>query len=167
MKKINRIFFASFFVLLLSTNCSQDKLTNINTQKLFGVWIEDSTLDDNTKISRLEYRLNSNDKFEVFRKTLDATTQEVLGYTFKQLGDFNVDGNQLTFFNIESFRNLTSEPFTEIENLIQIFPTEPNSNFNFFSVIIEFKNNNNTLVFIYPPCGPTENCIESQTFVRE
>lgn len=103
----------------------------------------------------------------MFRKTLDITTQEILGYTFKQLGGFNVDGNQLTFFNIESFSNLTGEPFTEIENLTQRYPTEPNSGFNSFSVKIEFKNNNNTLIFIYPPCGPAENCIDSQTFKKE
>ncbi len=167
MKKIDSIFIASFLVLLLFTNCSQDKLTSINTQKLLGVWIKDNILEDNTKISRLEYHFNGNDKFEVFRKIIDVTTQEVLGYTFKQLGNFSVDSNQLTFFNTESFGNFTGEPFTEIENLIQTFPTEPNSYPNSFSVKIEFKNNNNTLIFLYPPCDPAENCIGLQTFVRE
>lgn len=164
MKKINRIFTTSFFILLLFTNCSQDEQTSINTAKLLGVWIEDSALDIENQISRLEYHFNDKTKFEVLRKTIDKTTGEVLGYTFRQLGDFNISGDQLTFFNTESFFiEINQEPYTEIDNLTPIFSSEPQIQ----SLRITFKDNDKILVFLYPPCGPTENCIDSQTFKKE
>jgi len=137
MKKLNILFTASFFILLLFANCSQDEQTSINTAKLLGVWIKDSSLDNEDQISRLEYHFNGNAKFEVLRKTIDITTGEVLGYTFRQFGGFNIDGDQLTFLNTESFIvEINKEPYTEINNLVPVFPSEPQS--SDFSIRIVF-----------------------------
>lgn len=162
MKKKIVIVVTFFLLCVLLTNCSKDELIKINEETLMGVWYEEFSIEEENQISRLEYFFNDANKYEVLRKRIDITTGVVLGYRHRQLGDYKIENDQLTFYNLETYSNDDIQgSYADINSLKLISQSE-----NSYSVTIEFRDSEKTLIFIYPPCPPNANCIGQKTLKR-
>jgi len=158
MKRITShlvLFFLSSSFLI---SCSTEDLGPINDEKLFGVWHEDFLIEENNQISRLEYSFNNDNSYEILRTRIDNTNSEILGYRYRELGNFSLRGKILSFTNIQRYNidETGQEEFSEIENL-QLFSPD------FFDAVskkIEFRDNEKILAFIPPPCPDNAACLK-------
>ncbi len=149
----------------LIMNCSSDDLDQINDEKLYGVWIEDFTIENINQLSRLEYRFNTDNTYEVLRIRIDNNTSEILGYRYRELGNFSLKGNSLFFTDIKRYTsdNNGQEEFSDIENLQLV-----NLDFDVsISEKIEFRNNERILAFIPPPCPPNASCVKPPVLEKQ
>ncbi len=146
------VFTTSVFVA-----CSSDELVQINDEKLYGVWFENFTIEDKNQTSRLEYRFNVDNTYEVVRMRIDNVNGSILGYRYRELGTFNLRNNTLFFSDIRRYvsDDTGQEEVSEIENLQLV---SPDSN-TIISHKIELRDNERILEFITPPCNDTGNCL--------
>lgn len=165
MKRITSLLVLFFSVISFLISCSTDDIGQINDEKLFGIWHEDFLIEDNNQISRLEYSFKNDNSYEILRKRIDNTNGEILGYRYRELGNFSLRDNTLSFTSIKRYYSddTGQEEFSEIENLQLVSP-------DFFDAIsekIEFRDNENILAFIPPPCPDNAACIKPPLLERQ
>ncbi len=152
----NSIIFG-FFTTFLFINCSSDDLVQINDEKLFGVWFENILIEEKNQISRLEYRFNEDNTYEIRRMRIDNLDGTILGYQYRELGNFSLRNDTLLFTNIKRYagHDTEEEEFSEIENLQLIILNVPIKS----SRKVEFRDNETILSFVTPPCNDTSSCL--------
>jgi hypothetical protein len=156
--------FHTFFLIMAFISCSKEDKITLNNENLKGVWFEENYLEEYNRISRLEYIFKKDNSLEILRKEIDKNSREILGYRYRTLGNYRLDGDQLSFNNLVSYSNDdTQGPYTEIENLQLVEESEGSS----YTITCKFEESGKKLIFIYPPCGELANCIGSETLIKE
>lgn len=165
MKIITSLLVLFFLPSSLLISCTTEDLGPINDEKLLGIWHEDFLIEDNNQISRLEYSFNTDNSYEVQRKRIDNNSGEILGYRYRELGNFSLRANTLSFTSIKRFNsdNTGQDEFSDIENLQLVSPDF----YNTVSEKIEFRDNEKILAFIPPPCPDNAACIKPPLLERQ
>jgi hypothetical protein len=152
------------FLLLAILSCSKKDKINLNNDKIIGVWYEEQIQEEDNRISRLEYHFKEDGVLEVLRIEIEKNSRIVLGYRYRRIGNYKLESDQLTFYNLLSYSNDdTKGPYTEIEKLEILTESEGIS----YTITYKFEENDKKLIFIYPPCDPAANCIGSTTLIKE
>jgi hypothetical protein len=148
---------------MVALSCSKDDRDNINYDDILGIWYQEEYLEEYDRISRLEYNFREDQTLEVLRIEIKSDSRNVLGYRFRTLGNYELFNNQISFFNLICYgNNDTKEAYTELENLELV----DNSVNDHYTVTCKIEDSGKKIIFIYPPCGPTQNCIGSKTLLR-
>jgi hypothetical protein len=149
----------SILVLFGLIACSDDG--HSIEKDIKGVWAQETYMEDVNHISRGEYHFKDDGQLEVLRIELDIDSREVLGYRSRILGNYGINGNKLSFYNLVMYSNDdTTGPFTELENLTKV------AEGGAYDVTCQIEERGKKLTFIYPPCGPLENCIGTITLMK-
>ncbi|MFV9482435.1 hypothetical protein ACNI3T_01280 [Christiangramia sp. ASW11-125] len=149
--------------VLFLTGCSSDDET-ISDTAIEGIWEKTSTLDpiefdgldENLNYEYvIQYKFLDNGKFESFTFIRAIDTSEIAGYMFKELGTFTISNNRLS---LVSDRWISQDDSGALQSLQELSLNEGDIEWSF-----NFELEQNTLTFIFDPCGPAENCIGSIT----
>lgn len=161
MKRFAFIF-TVLFVLIISFGCSKDLELNLTQKKLVGTWYKEKASARPNELTRVQYDIREDSSFEILRIEKDVNTGEVLGYKFRRKGVYEVDGDNLTFSHFATYDNVDSiAPYSSIEDLRLVEGDSIE-----YHVTCTFEEQDNKLIFTYPPCGPLANCITSDTLTR-
>jgi hypothetical protein len=162
MKTIS-LFFCACMLSTVFTGCAEEKNFLYEEDDLQGIWYEEQYYEDEHRISRLQYHFMENNVLEVLRIEIDANLHSILGYRFRTTGNYKLEGDQLTFYNLSSYMNNDTETdYAALENLQPVDENETS-----YTVTIELSEIIRRLILIYPPCGPAENCIGSTTLKKD
>ncbi len=152
-----------FCFIIICISCSKEE-TLLNRENLVGVWYEEDYPEEVSRISRLEYHFKEDHTIEILRIEIEQDSGEILGYRYRSYGNYKLENDQLSFYNLVSYCNDdTKGSYTEIENLKLVNENEGDS----FTVTCKLEKNGQSLIFIYPPCGELANCIGSKTLIKE
>jgi hypothetical protein len=158
------IFFLTSFILLIVLSCSKDDRDDLNVNDILGIWYQEDFLQEYGRISRLEYNFKDDHTLEVLRIELNSDSRDLLGYRYRTLGNYALINNQISFFNLSSYSNNDSQgSYTELENLDLVDGSVDDQ----YTVTCKLEDGGKKIVFIYPPCGPAENCIGSTTLIKD
>jgi hypothetical protein len=158
---MNKLITFCIFLIIVINSCSKYDNLKPNIENIKGIWFEERIIEENKSIYRREYNFNNDNLIEILGINIDKESKKVLGYSFRQLGNYKLENDQLTFYNLSSYYNDYSEgPYSSIENLVQT------SEIDSSTVTCKFEEHGKKLILIYPPCGPFENCIGSTTLIR-
>lgn len=162
--KLTAFLFYAFILIFVFSSCSKEHVITLNEENIKGVWFEEVTLEENNRISRLEYTFKDDNILEVLRIEIGKDSRDVLGYRYRTSGNYKLEGNQLSFYNLVNYCNDdTQVSFTEIENLRLVREGEGDS----YTVTCKFEDNGKKLTFIYSPCGELANCIDHLTLTKD
>ncbi|HEX2935307.1 MAG TPA: hypothetical protein VHO72_08125 [Bacteroidales bacterium] len=149
-----------WFLALTFFACSKE---TSNEDKIVGKWFNSDTLRELNRISIAQYDFRADNSLEVLRIEHDLNTKEILGYRYRSTGNYKLEGQQLSFSLQKSYTNDDAlRSYSSIEDLKLL--DKPVEN---YMVTCKFGENYKTITFVYPPCGPAENCIGSMTYWRE
>ena len=136
----------------------------MEVEDLRGVWVIETPLPEHGWTGRQEYRFSEGDILEVLTITLDIDTRDVLGYRYRSLRRYHLEGDQLTLRTLSTFINDdTQRDYTDLESL-ELWKEDEGAE---STVTCRVEDDGRKLVFVYPPCGPLGNCIGSRSFTRE
>lgn len=154
-----------FLTLIWSvTGCSNESDNLLKVGDLRGVWVIETPLEEYGWISRLEYRFGEDGIVEILMIALDIRSRDILGYRYWALKKYSLERDQLTLKTLSVHVNDDAQhSYIDLDNLQ--LQKEAEGEESTFTCRIE--GDGNELVFVYPPCGPLENCIGSQAFMRE
>lgn len=156
MKKLT--IMAALLAVLIS--CSED-LNETPNNLLVGTWENSYNLEDDDLTTSLIYNFHPDNSFDLSRVVVNSSTSEILGYRYKSTGSYQVNGNQLTTIETESYiHNDLTGLYTDEDDLELSDYTKQ------MKVIFTISDQPNILTFEYEPCGPLENCIGEQRFKR-
>lgn len=156
--------FCAFILISVFLSCSKEHVITLNEENIKGVWFEEVTLEENNRISRVEYTFKDDNILEVLRIEIGKDSRDVLGYRYRTSGNYKLEGNQLSFYNLVDYCNDdTQGSYTEIENLRLVREGEGDS----YTVTCKFEDNGKKLTFIYSPCGELANCIDHLTLTKD
>jgi hypothetical protein len=134
-------------ILVVFVGCSKKIRDNSYDKIIIGVWINDYTDDEYSRISRIQYSFKEDNTLEILRIEMDVNTRKILGYRYKSNRNYWLDGNQLSFSNIVNYTNDgTQGVYSAIEDLKLVSENSPYS-----AVTCKFEDNNSKLTFINKP----------------
>jgi len=154
----------AFILIFVFLSCSKENVITLNEENIKGVWFEEVYLEENNRISRLEYIFKEDNILEVLRIESEKDSRDVLGYRYRTLGNYKLESDQLSFYNLVNYSNDdTQGSYTEIENLQLVEESERDS----YTITCKFEDNGKKITFIYPPCGELANCIDYLILTKE
>ncbi len=160
----NYLYITILIFLGTMISCQKEELLEeIEQIHLKGVWYEEEYLEDYNIISRLEYHFKEDSVLEVYRMEINAETGKLIGYRFKALGKYSLEGHELSFTYLKTYVNDALYLVPHAHRNEYVGEDIPQTH----SVTIEISKDGNTLVFYYPPCLPNANCISSKTFKKQ
>jgi len=110
----------------------------------------------------VQYDFRADSSFEIVRVEKNVNTGEVLGYRYRRIGKYGVADDKLTFSQFATYDNVDSiAPYSSIEDLRLVEGDSIE-----YHVTCTFEEQDNKLIFTYPPCGPFTMCITSDTLTR-
>lgn len=159
------ILITIFTAAFLSLNCSTPAEQVLSP--LQGTWFNQQqgsfaipgSTDSIEFYDRLEMTFVPDGHLTITRKILQHPTMEFLGFRFLSEGKYSIYGDQLVLITErramnDDTRGLFSETLVPVP-----ISTEVQG--------VTFSIANGVLTFRYPPCGPNELCITSQSFFQE
>ena len=159
MKDFPRIFLLSLLISALFTSCQEDEKPIDNSSKVIGYWRNIIDLDDNQQMIR-SYTFSENGKFQSQTAYIKSDIEELLGYSGRSSGDYTLLNNQLTITATDIYTVPESSENPYVPSISLVYVEED------FSREIEVEITDDKMTWIYPPCGPLENCIGSEVFER-
>jgi hypothetical protein len=165
--KIKKIGIYLGLISILSCHRNDDVKT---TSNLIGVW-EKSVKVESGEIPGIQnmdyeyvaqYTFTPDQTFELASFIRNIDSGEILAYSQRYLGTYEIEGNRLSFiydyWGAEPLDDQYSD-FKNIDELTLIFEEE---NWGFsYSLSL-----NKELLIDFDPCGPLENCVDKVTFFR-
>ncbi|NAS29991.1 hypothetical protein GTQ40_03310 [Flavobacteriaceae bacterium R38] len=153
MKKL----FIFFTLLSIFNSCTSDSEEDFS-DLLSGIWANNSAIENSNLSQSFQYDFNPDSTFTVSTIIQDEANV-LLGYRYFASGNYEVNGDRLTLNLLEIFiHNDSNTLFSSFEDLEM---QEANQ-----QRIFTFSIDGDTLTFTFPPCGPNELCITSQSFQR-
>lgn len=155
--KISKLVLLSFafsaFILLISFSAC--KKTDVGPS-IFGTWSYDSR--SGNYIYRMSYKF-SGDSTLIYTTTVLDTTKKQLGYRYKMIGRYRLNGSALSIFQ-SSASSLQNAPanviYTDEQNLTPLVVIAAEQ-----KLTVNFSADKSSFMLIYPPCGPNESCLGS------
>lgn len=152
----------ALFLLITFFGCSKDLELNSTRDKLVGTWYKEKASARPNEVTRVQYDFREDSSFEIVRVERNMDTGEVLGYRYRRIGKYGVADDKLTFSHFATYNNVDSiAPYASIENLRLVEGDSIE-----YHVTCTFEEQDNKLIFTYPPCGPFTMCITSDTLTR-
>ncbi len=154
---------AALFLVLCLSACS---IWKEKGESIEGTWFIQQPVDaadsnGRPLVSRYEISFRSDHTFQSAILIANEVTDNVLGYRFAGDGIFETKDAQLIRRNLRQLWHDDNQglysPLTELTS------SRPDSQ----PSIVTFKIANDTMTWTYPPCGPNENCIGTQSFRRK
>ncbi|HEY4324301.1 MAG TPA: hypothetical protein VGN20_09950 [Mucilaginibacter sp.] len=146
-RKADFCFLAALLILALST-CKKD--VSSGDAWIVGKW------SNRFLISRdivQQYQFKSNDSVEFYAFKIDTVTKSIIGYSYRTIGKYKVDGKELTLYGTTSFLN-PANGFGSIAQLVKSSgPTTSMFNFS-----LNDKKNQLSFYFV---CPLNADCIAS------
>ena len=147
--------------LLLFISCSNNDL-NIEKENLIGIWSLSSSSVDSEFRKIITYEFSENGSLEVLNKVEDVMQNRIIGYRYRGIGNYSVNGNTLTInmnaIYLNDDEHVVSSPTIESLELTTDSWT--------IRVEISLSLFGNSLTFDYGPCNDTVSCVGNQTFFR-
>lgn len=164
MKHFPRILLLSFFVALFFTSCREDENPIDNSSKIIGYWKTSMNSGENMIFTQY-FTFLENGVYNSSSVFHNAETNEPLGYAGRSSGEFTLIDDQLSilhtlFYGVPQDSDQMYVPNDQLV-LINSDLTEERK---LQEVKVEFSGDRMT--WIYPACGPLENCIGSHEFER-
>jgi hypothetical protein len=162
MYLIAGVLFISMFCL--SCNKESDIIADANELDLKGIWYEETFLEEEQLLSRLEYHFMDDSILEVYRMELNPDTRKIVTYRFKAYGTYHLQGNELSFTYLKTYKNDTYIGSVAYHGGMQYVGEDvPQTH----SVTVEMSKDESTLVFYYPPCPLNANCVDYKVLRRQ
>ena len=156
MKKLTIIF----CLLMTLNSCTNDSKEN-QLDLLAGSWEKTEIMENNSLSQSLQYKFNTDKTFIVSTVIINNATTEIIGYRYRALGSYSINGNVLVLNLSEIYtHDDTTGLFSNINDL------ELLNNDGIQIITFSINRNQNVLTFTYPPCGTAEICIDTQSFQR-
>lgn len=156
MKKLAIIF----SLLMILNSCTNDSEEN-QLDLLAGDWAKTEIMENDSLSQSLQYNFSIDKTFIVSTVIIDNTTAQIIGYRYRAIGTYNVKRNILVLNLSEIYIHDDSIGlFSNINDL------ELSNNSDKQTITFSIDKNQKVLTFKYPPCGPAENCIGTQSFLR-
>ena len=153
MKKLF-IFSALLLIFNSCTNNSDEDFAVL----LNGVWANNLPIENSNLSQSFQYDFDPDNTF-IVSTIVQNEAGDLLGYRYRALGNYEVNGDMLTLNLLEIFiHNDSNNLFSSLNDLELQSESQQR--------ILTFSINRNTLIFISPPCGPNELCVVSQSFQR-
>jgi hypothetical protein len=138
--------------------CQKDRNMQVN---IIGNWANTFRYAK-AQIYNQTYIFNADSTVQVSGTLRDSLSGKILGYQYMRNGKFRLNGDQLKLYKLVTYNNLTQSPgFPQIGQLTLI-TTDTLQTYT-----IKFNSTGNSFYFVYPPCGPSENCVGEIDFVRQ
>ena len=155
--------FLVFYSILVFTGCSKEK-NSLNTENLIGIWYHEDILEEDNRISRLQYNFMEEGAFEMMRIEYEKSSGGILGYGFRSVGTYQLSDDQLTFYFQKYYVNDDPKDYTELENLRLVYAGEE----DLTTWLYRFEDEGEKLILTSPgPCPPNAICVGSITLMRE
>ncbi|MEB2775028.1 hypothetical protein SYJ56_06905 [Algoriphagus sp. D3-2-R+10] len=161
MKNFPQLFVLGILGIFLLSSCQEDEEPIDNSSQVIGHWRNSHDLDDNIQMISY-YSFLENGNFNSSSVYINSDSDELLGYSGRSSGTYSLLDDQLSIQTtiVYSVPESSDTPYVPTIQLVQ-------SSQNFSSEkTVEFNENQDKMTWIYPPCGPLENCIGSQVFER-
>jgi hypothetical protein len=140
------------------TGCADHDFTENGVK---GVWTEETVFESDNRISKLEYHFKGDGSIEILRIEIDMDSHDVLGYRYRMEGNYQTIGDKISFYNLIIHSNDdTRADYSSIDDLVKV------SEGTTFEHTFKITGKGKVLTFIFPPCGPFENCILTKTLKR-
>jgi hypothetical protein len=108
-------------------------------------------------ILRSEHTFSANGRYETFAKVLDGFSGELLGYTYREEGNYQVQNSKLIMSDKQGWINDGSKAnFSDLDQLISANTVEGRD------ATIALSTDKKILKWIFAPCGPADQCIANQ-----
>lgn len=152
-----------FVIISMMFSCSKDATVSREQEdfstEIIGAWsYEDQMGDFPMYRTELIYTFLSDNTFIAERRILDSSTNQLVGFRYRSLGEYSLTNDELTLNSLQIFLNDNSALFSDLDDLVQTNNTSEEI------LNISFHNLNEELHFHYEPCGPMGNCIVLQIF---
>lgn len=159
MRNFLQLLFLSIFGAFLLTSCQEDEKPIDNSAQVVGYWRNTMVLDDDIQMIRY-YSFSDNGKFQASTVYITADSQELLGYSGRSSGNYTLLDNQLATLatDVYTLPEFSDTPYVPNGSLIYVEGD--------ISREIKVEFSEDKMTWIYPPCGPLENCIGSQEFEK-
>ena len=138
--------------------CKKDKTMPVT---IIGNWVNTFSYAK-AQVYNQTYIFNADSTVQVSGTLRDSTSGTILGYQYVRNGKFRLNGDQLKLYKLVSYNNLTqSAVFPQLGQLTLIEAD------TLQTYTIKFNSTGNSFYFVYPPCGPSENCLGEVDFNRK
>ena len=108
------------------------------------------------------YTFNADSTMLFSSAVVDSASGNVLGYEYRSNGKFRLNGDQLKLYQLAIYENLSQtamySPLTQL-TLIKADTVQ--------TITINISSDGNTFHFVFPPCGPSANCIGEIDYKRK
>ena len=154
-----RLLIAAIILLAGVYSCKKD--SSLNTS-LVGTWVRTSAFEKGEKVSQT-YIFKTDSTVQITNTILDSASGNVLGYQFLSNGKFRLNNDQLRLYELNSLYNSKGlSPYYVPVSQLSPLTTDTLQTFT-----IKFDATYTTCTFIYPPCGPSANCIGQLSYKRQ
>lgn len=141
-------------------SCTNDSEEN-QMNSLAGSWGKTKIMENNSLSQSLQYKFNTDKTFIVSTVIINNTTNEIIGYRYRALGSYSINGNVLVLDLSEIYTHDDTKGLYSNINDLQLSNHDDNQ-----IVTFNINGNQNVLTFTYSPCGTAENCMGTQSFLR-
>ncbi|WP_339863781.1 hypothetical protein [uncultured Algoriphagus sp.] len=164
MRNFPRLLLLSLFGAFLLTSCQEDEKPIDNSDQIVGYWEKSINSGENMILTQY-FTFFDNGTYNSSSVYFNAETDEPLGYAGRSSGEFTLLDDQLSIMhNLIYGVPQDSDEIYVPNNQLVLTNNEFTEEMKLQEVKVEFSEDK--MIWIYPPCGPLENCIGSQEFER-
>jgi hypothetical protein len=158
------------FILGILTSCSNNNDNNPEDSQLIGVWERSY----NVEIGEIpsiqnegyeyvgQYTFNPDQTFELASFIRNIDSGDILAYSQRYLGIYEIDGNRLNFINDYWGAEPLDDQYSDLKSIDELTLIYEEETWGFsYSISL-----NKELLIDFDPCGPLENCVDKVTFFR-
>lgn len=157
MKRLS-VFLYSLLLIIAISSC-EDTTPDNNADLLSGTWVNVSATETATINAYLSYHFKADNQFEALLSIIDDNANEVLGYRYRGLGTYSLEGDILTLSFTEIYVNDDSrQNYSALNGLMLTDGIQRDV------VPISFSEGNSLLTLHYGNCAPNESCLAEQIF---
>ena len=154
----SRLPIAAVLIVSLYT-CKKDSSLNVS---LVGIWVRTSAFEKG-QIANQTYIFKTDSTVQITRTIVDSASGNLLGYQYLSTGKFRLNNDQLRLYKLNTRYNSNAfSPYYAPASQLMALTTDTLQSFT-----IKFDPAYTTCTFIYPPCGPNENCIGQLSYKRQ
>ena len=147
--------------LLIFISCTDNDDENSFSNSIIGVWARTEPMEDPSMNQTLQYTFYGDHTVEIVRMAVDASTSEILGFRYKGIGTYEIDGDTLHVSLSEIYKHDDSSELYSSEAELELSDDTSDE-----SLAISFSESGDILIFDYPPCPMNANCIDTLSLER-
>lgn len=159
---MKRLSYTLLSALLIFATIGCADTEDTTPTEIEGLWESVEVIGNSQFFQSLVYSFGADNSYEAVRVVGQQDTREITGFLYRESGTYVLEESTLRLTTSEIFVHTGSADSAErLEDLTTTSDTRDDL------VSISFEDNSSVLVIDYPACGPNDNCIDKQSFVKK